>query len=68
MCFSALQTLPAVSEAYREVLVPIAQFVVGFLVVFLVGWLRVEPAVSQVVRRRNQNNPTIQTRSPSTSG
>lgn len=59
MLFDALQVLPSVPDAYREVLVPLGQFTTGFVVVFLAGWLLVEPAISEVVRRRNRNNPTI---------
>ncbi len=35
-------------------------FLAGFLVVVIVGWYVVEPAVSRAVRRRNRDNPTIQ--------
>lgn len=35
-------------------------FFVGVLVVLLVGWYLVEPALTRAVRRRNQNNPTLQ--------
>jgi small-conductance mechanosensitive channel len=35
-------------------------FLVGFVVVVLLGWYVVEPAISRTVRRRNRNNPTIQ--------
>lgn len=31
----------------------------SFLVVFVLGWFLVEPTISEVVRRRNRNNPTI---------
>ena len=34
-------------------------FLVGFLVVFLVGWYVLAPAVTRIVHRRNRNNPTI---------
>ncbi|WP_415380976.1 mechanosensitive ion channel family protein [Halosimplex sp. TS25] len=37
-----------------------AWFLLGTVVVLLVGWYLVEPAISRVVRRRNRNNPTIQ--------
>ncbi|WP_459192647.1 mechanosensitive ion channel family protein [Halosimplex sp. J119] len=37
-----------------------AWFFLGAIVVLLVGWYLLEPAVSRVVRRRNHNNPTIQ--------
>ena len=35
-------------------------FLVGFLLVLVVGWYVVEPVVSRGIRRRNRNNPTIQ--------
>ena len=35
-------------------------FLAGFLVVTLVGWYVVEPAISRAIRRRNRNNPTVQ--------
>jgi len=37
-----------------------AGFFIGFVVVLLVGWLLVEPAVSRVVSGRNRNNPTLE--------
>ena len=37
-----------------------AGFFIGFIVVLLVGWLLVEPAVSRVVKGRNRNNPTLE--------
>ncbi|WP_123532824.1 mechanosensitive ion channel family protein [Halosimplex salinum] len=37
-----------------------AWFVVGTIVVLLLGWYLLEPAISRVVRRRNRDNPTIQ--------
>lgn len=36
-----------------------AEFAVGFLLVVIVGWFVVEPAISRIVRRRNRNNPTL---------
>ncbi|MFW5919254.1 MAG: mechanosensitive ion channel family protein [Halanaeroarchaeum sp.] len=35
-------------------------FILGFVVVLLVGWYLVGPVVSGVVRQRNRNNPTVQ--------
>ena len=35
-------------------------FVAGFLIVLLVGWYVTEPILARYVRRRNENNPTIQ--------
>jgi len=34
-------------------------FFLGVLVVLLLGWYVLEPALSRTVRRRNQNNPTL---------
>jgi len=34
-------------------------FIAAFLVVAIVGWVVVEPAISRFVRSRNRNNPTI---------
>lgn len=36
-----------------------AAFLVGLLVVVVVGWFVVEPAIARVVRSRNRNNPTL---------
>lgn len=44
---------------YWPILFRLGWFVVGFLVVLLVGWFVVEPAISEIVRRRNRNNPTL---------
>jgi small-conductance mechanosensitive channel len=35
-------------------------FLASFLVVLLVGWYVVEPFLARAVRRRNENNPTVQ--------
>jgi small-conductance mechanosensitive channel len=51
---------PEQLTAYWPILVSAAWFLVGAVVVVLVGWFVVEPAVARVVRRRNRNNPTIQ--------
>lgn len=37
-----------------------AEVAVAFLIVFLIGWLVVEPAISRIIKRRNRNNPTIE--------
>lgn len=42
------------------IVVRAAWFSGGLLVVVLVGWYVVEPAISRIVERRNRNNPTIQ--------
>lgn len=42
------------------VVVDLAWFLAGLLVVVAVGWLVVEPLVGRVVRRRNRENPTVQ--------
>lgn len=50
------ETLPDVPD-------PVLQgsgFFIGFVVVVLVGWLVVEPAISRIISRRNRNNPTIE--------
>ncbi|MFB6301064.1 MAG: mechanosensitive ion channel family protein [Halobacteriales archaeon] len=38
----------------------IGWFLVGFVVILLVGWYVVGPIIRQAIRRRNRNNPTIQ--------
>ena len=45
---------------YLPILVRGVWFLLGFLVVVLLGWFVVAPAVSELVRRRNRNNPTIE--------
>lgn len=45
---------------YWPPLVRAGWFLAGFLLVFLVGWYVLAPAVARVVRRRNRNNPTLQ--------
>ncbi|WP_232701900.1 mechanosensitive ion channel family protein [Halobacterium wangiae] len=40
--------------------VQIAWFLLGFVVVAVVGWVVVEPLLARIVRRRNRNDPTIQ--------
>lgn len=34
-------------------------FGIGFIVVWIIGWFVVEPAIGRVVRRRNRDNPTL---------
>ena len=45
---------------YWPVVIRGGWFLVGFLVVVLLGWFGAAPAVSGIVRRRNRNNPTIE--------
>lgn len=41
-------------------LVRMGWFIVGFFVVVLISRLLLQPALAEVIRRRNQNNPTLQ--------
>ncbi|WP_336001086.1 mechanosensitive ion channel family protein [Halorientalis halophila] len=50
-----------VLSAYDQVLSELFWFVVGFGVVYLVSRIVLIPFVTQVVRSRNRNNPTIET-------
>ena len=63
LVFLAATSEPEVGPAelvdYWPFLVQAAWFFGGFLVVFLVGWYGLAPLVSQVVRKRNRNNPTL---------
>ena len=45
---------------YWPPLVRAGWFLAGFLLVLLVGWYVLAPAIARVVRRRNRNNPTLQ--------
>mgnify|MGYP006279202753 FL=1 len=45
---------------FGPLLVQLGWFLVGFLVVVLVGRVLVQPVLTRVVRRRNRNNPTVQ--------
>lgn len=45
---------------YWPLLTRAAWFFGGMLVVILLGWYLVEPAVTRAVERRNRNNPTLQ--------
>ncbi|WP_424016823.1 mechanosensitive ion channel family protein [Halorientalis pallida] len=45
--------------AYDQVLSELFWFVVGFVVVYLVGQVVLAPVATRVVRSRNRNNPTI---------
>ena len=47
-------------SAYDQVLSELFWFVVGFVVVYVVGRTIVVPVVGRVVRARNRNNPTIE--------
>ncbi|NHN42171.1 mechanosensitive ion channel [Halorubellus sp. JP-L1] len=42
------------------VLVRAGKFVAGFLLVLVLGWYVLEPAISRLVQERNADNPTIQ--------
>jgi small-conductance mechanosensitive channel len=65
-----LQTTPIPTETpgtgpealvdFWPLLVRAGWFLVGFLVVAVVGVLAIEPTLSRIVRRRNRNNPTLQ--------
>lgn len=61
---AALQTdvdvLPVEFQELTSPLLQAASFVVGFAIVLIVGWIVLEPAVSRIVRKRNQNNPTLE--------
>lgn len=50
-----------VLSAYSQVLAELFWFVVGFGIVYLVSRLVIIPLVSEVIRSRNRNNPTIET-------
>lgn len=50
---------PEALADYWPVLERAGWFFAGVLVVLLVGWYFVEPALTRAVRRRNQNNPTL---------
>lgn len=52
--------LPSDPAELEVPLLRTARFLVAFVVVLLVGWVVVEPAISRVVRKRNKNNPTIE--------
>jgi small-conductance mechanosensitive channel len=60
MVLSPFQTIPSELADYSELFVRAGKFVLAFVAVYLAGRLAVEPAVDEVVRRRNRNNPTIQ--------
>jgi small-conductance mechanosensitive channel len=45
---------------FQPVVTRATWFVAGFLVVLVLGWYVVEPFFARAVRRRNENNPTIQ--------
>lgn len=45
---------------YGPVLIRAGWFLVGLLLVLVVGWLIVEPLVSRGIRRRNPDNQTVQ--------
>lgn len=45
---------------YWPDLVRLGWFLVGFVIVFAIGWFVVEPVVARAVRQRNPDNPTIQ--------
>lgn len=61
---AALQTdvdvLPVEFQELTSPLLQAASVVVGFAIVLIVGWIVLEPAVSRIVRKRNQNNPTLE--------
>jgi len=52
-------TGPAELLDYWPLLERLGWFLAAFLVVAIVGWVVVEPAISRFVRSRNRNNPTI---------
>ncbi|MDZ7687788.1 MAG: mechanosensitive ion channel family protein [Halobacteriales archaeon] len=45
---------------FQPVITRATWFVAGFVVVLLVGWYVFEPFIARAVRRKNENNPTIQ--------
>ncbi len=47
-------------EATRPYLVRAAKFLVGFVIVYLLGRYALSKGVTRVIRRRNPNNPTVQ--------
>lgn len=66
MAAVVIQTAPLEPEGglsgivdFWILLVSVGWFLVGFAVVFLLGWYVVEPLIARYIRRRNRNNPTI---------
>lgn len=51
--------LPVDLTELADPVIQVGGFVVGFLVVLLVGWMILEPAISRLVEKRNRNNPTL---------
>jgi small conductance mechanosensitive channel len=51
---------PEALSDFRPPLLRAGWFLVGFLVVLVVGWYVVEPPFARGIRRRNRENPTLQ--------
>lgn len=56
----AVEVLPEEVVELTDPFVQIVTFSVSTVVIVLIGWFVVEPAISRLVRRRNQNNPTLE--------
>lgn len=52
---------PEELTVYWPIVVQSARFLIGFLAVVLLGRIFLQPLLARVVRRRNRNNPTLQT-------
>lgn len=57
---TGIDAVPDAVPAVGAPAVRLGLFLVGFGVVFLVGWFLLEPALSRVIGRRNRNNPTLE--------
>jgi small-conductance mechanosensitive channel len=53
--------MTGILSAYNQVLSELFWFLVGLGIVYLVGRIVLIPLVTQIVRSRNRNNPTIET-------